>query len=69
MGIDDLAHRHVVIDGGDKIGDVFGHIHLVEPLALEQLGRAVGQIGAQYAGDDAFLICLVKGGQTIVKMA
>lgn len=34
MWIDNRSNRHIMIDGGDKIGDVFGNIHLVEPFAV-----------------------------------
>ena len=35
MGIDDDADRHLVVEGGDEVGDVFGHIHLMEPGAAQ----------------------------------
>ena len=33
-----------MIDGGDKIGDILGDIHFVEPFAVEQFWRTISEI-------------------------
>ena len=53
-------------DGGDEIGGVLGDVDIVVPFATEQLGRAVGQVGAEHGGDDAVLVRLVKTVETLV---
>ena len=52
-GIDDGADAHLVVDGGDEVGAVLGAVHVERPAALEQLGVAVGQVGAQDGGEGA----------------
>ena len=65
MRVDDQADRDVVVDCGDKIGDILRYIHLVEPLAgLKRLG-AVGQVGAEHTVDHALLIRLVEALEAV----
>ena len=57
--INDAADGHIVVDGGDEVGDVLGHVHLKKPLTSAQLRVAVGQVGAQHRADGAPLLRLV----------
>ena len=59
-GIDDGADTHFVVDGGHEVGAVLGAVHIEVPAALQQLGLAVGQVGAQDGGQNALLHSLVE---------
>src|SRR5699024_9895597 len=58
--VNDAGNALVVVDGGDEVGGVLGHVHIVVPLAAQQLGGAVGQVGTQHGGHDAVLVSLVE---------
>ena len=63
-GVDDAGNALVVVDGSDEVGGVLGHVNIVVPLALQQFGLAVGQVGAQNCLDDAVVVRLVELLQT-----
>ena len=54
-----------MVQSGDKVGDVLGDVHLVEPGAVLQLLGAVGQVGAEHAVDNALPVGLVKALQAV----
>ena len=44
--VDDGRNALVMVDGGDEVGGVLGDVHVIVPLALQQLRLAVGQVRA-----------------------
>ena len=54
----------VMVDGGDEVSGVLGDVHVIVPLALQQLRLAVGQVRAQHSLDDAVIVGLVELVQT-----
>ena len=62
---DDGADGNIVVQRGDEVSDVFGHVHFVAPLPLQQLRGAIGQVRAEHAGHCAGLIGFVEGLQPI----
>ena len=48
MRVDNIADRGIVVDGSDEVREVLGNVNFLEPRALEQLRRTIGQVGAEY---------------------
>ena len=54
-----------MVQSGDKVGDILGHVHLIEPRTILQPFGAIGQVRAKHAVDIAVLIGFVKALQAI----
>ena len=65
MGIDNGADGNIVIDRRDKVGDIFGYIHLKEPFSLLEGVRSVGEVAAQHTVNDSVMIGLIEVIQPI----
>ena len=53
-----------MVDGCNKVCSILGAVNIEVPAALQQLGLAVGQVGTQHSGQNAFLNSLVELSQT-----
>ena len=60
----DGTDAHLVIDGSHKVCAVLGAVNVEVPLALQQLGGAIGQVGAQNGNQNTFFHSLVELLQT-----
>lgn len=66
--VDNVADGGIVVDGSDEVREVLGNVNFLEPRALEQLRRTIGQVGAEYAVDKTLLICFVELCDTFVNI-
>ena len=49
-GIADGRDGHVVVDGCNEVSGVLGAVHIEIPVAVQQFGLPIGQVGAQNSG-------------------
>jgi len=64
QGVDDAGNGHIVVQCHHKVGSVLGNIHVHIPVAGQQLGHTVGQVGAHNVGQGAVCHSLVELLQT-----
>ena len=53
QGVDDAGNGHIVVQCHHKVGSILGNIHVHIPVAGQQLGHTVGQVGAHNVGQGA----------------
>ena len=67
MRVDDAAYRNIMVERGDKVSDILGDIHLMEPLSGAEFWSPIGQVGTQHTINNAFFIRPIKLLQTVGK--
>ena len=67
--VQQVADGLVVVQGVHDVGDILGHIHGDVPLPMEQLRRAVDQVGGEDPVDFAPLVGGVELCQTLAEQA
>ena len=56
----DAGNRHIVVQCHHEVGSILGDIHVNIPVAGQQLGLAVGQVGAHNVVQLAIGNCLIE---------